>query len=648
MESELKLARLKLFLVILISVLIAGVWLVIVAIDLQSQKERLYETVQSQSYILLEAAKHENKNHLNGALHSEHFNVNDTIGYMAYILNNAYKDFSNLGKKTEFVLGTLKNDSIYFLSRLNDSDDSFSKAICIKQYNLAVPLRLSLTQKTGGTTISKDYKGTYVVAAYQPIPELHMGLVAKIKLKDLLVKYILMLFALIAASTIIILISLKKMQMVYFAFIEKIKMQRDDYAALNEEYLATNEELSEAGIRLADLNEGLAKALKKAEESDRLKDAFLCNMSHEIRSPMNAILGFSELLMRPGLDEYKKLRFLKLIKDKSLDLLRVIEDILDISKIEVGQLSLIETKVNLKTILNELADYYQLKLENIRGEKKLTLHFKINSDNSNSSILIDKQRLKQILTNLLDNAIKFTLEGKIELNYTVTDNKEILFIISDTGIGIPADKQHIVFDRFRQAEDFVTSKKFGGSGLGLSIVKGLVEMMGGKIWFETVENEGTKFFFTLPLKTDLAPIYETKPVEDFYSPDWSKKTILIVEDDQTNSELINEIISSTLANKINAYTAKEAIELFEQHHNIDLVLLDIRLPDDNGFNVVKVMKKIRPHTPVVAQTAYASEEDRKECLNAGCNGYISKPIQYNNFIRTVDHFINLKEFVLQL
>jgi PAS domain S-box-containing protein len=389
--------------------------------------------------------------------------------------------------------------------------------------------------------------------------------------------------------------------------------------------------------------EELIISKEKAEESDKLKSAFLANMSHEIRTPMNAILGFSELITQPDQTEEKKARFSNLIKDRAFDLLRIIEDILDISKIEIGQMILHESQTNITNLLQELYAYYQLRMENLKVEGHFMFSLNIDPQFKDLSIQIDEQRLKQILMNFLDNSFKFTYDGQIELGCTL-DHESMLFSVSDTGIGIPIDKQEIIFDRFRQADEAVISRKYGGTGLGLSIAKGLSDLMGGKIWLNSAVNVGTTFYFSVPCKKQVSLI-ELEPIEtiDQMNFPWDHKTILIVEDDIGSSELLSEMLSTKNTSVICAFTGKEAIKLFNNNPNIDLVLLDIRLPDESGMNVAREMKKMHPEIPIIAQTAYTSSADKIECLNAGCNDFITKPIQFNKLLELLVQYFGYAE-----
>lgn len=240
----------------------------------------------------------------------------------------------------------------------------------------------------------------------------------------------------------------------------------------------------------------LENAKEKAEESNRLKSAFLANMSHEIRTPMNAIMGFTQLLTEPNREQKDVLRYINIIQKNTQYLLQLINDILDISKIETNQLKIVKTECELSPILNALLENYQTFLR--ETESNITLHLTIGKDQHGITIQTDSNRLRQILTNLLENAIKFTPKGSIQFGYQHKSN-HILFFVRDTGIGIPTHKREIIFDRFRQAEPDAHTRQYGGTGLGLTISKSLVKMLGGNIWVESNTPQGTSFFFTIPI-----------------------------------------------------------------------------------------------------------------------------------------------------
>ena len=249
---------------------------------------------------------------------------------------------------------------------------------------------------------------------------------------------------------------------------------------------------------LALTNNQLLAAKQKAEENDRLKSVFLANMSHEIRTPMNAIIGFSSLLSRSNFPEANKARYIKLIQDRSFDLMRLIDDILDISKIEANQMNIDLSDFQIFPVMQEIYQYYELKIKNSDSSKTLDISFYYPDDLRNISLNLDKHRFKQIFNNLLDNALKFTKSGKIEFGYELNKDSDILFWVKDSGIGISKDKQVIIFDRFRQVDEQDSAREYGGAGLGLSIVQGLVKLMDGKIWLESEPELGSTFFISFP------------------------------------------------------------------------------------------------------------------------------------------------------
>lgn len=400
---------------------------------------------------------------------------------------------------------------------------------------------------------------------------------------------------------------------------------------INEEYEATNEELREA-------NDMLLEAKDKAEESDRLKSAFLSNMSHEIRTPMNAIIGFSELLSKPDLPVIKKERFTQLIQQRSYDLLHIVEDILDVSKLEAGQLTMVFSNFNLKGLLEELNEYYQQKLKKDKPEGAITFKVTIPELIKDMEIRSDRLRIKQVLTNLIDNAFKFTSAGLIELNCNL-QNEKLHFSVRDSGIGIPPDKQLVIFDRFRQADESLTARQYGGSGLGLSIVKGIVSLLNGEIRLESKINKGSVFHVLIPnvnFETTEVQKQDPSPSENVLP---KNKTVLIVEDDIANSEFLNEILSTKNLNLLKAATGLETLELVKDNPNIDLILMDIRLPDISGLELTKQIKREYLGIKIIAQTAYASPQDIKECLEAGCDNYISKPVSVKKMNDLLKEFL---------
>ena len=374
----------------------------------------------------------------------------------------------------------------------------------------------------------------------------------------------------------------------------------------------------------------LRKAKNKAEESDRLKSAFLANMSHEIRTPMNSILGFSELLREKSDDEKAREKYINIINQKGNHLLQIINDIIDISKIEAGQLNIKKHNFNLNELINDLFETYRAELNsNDKDSIELIPHYVL--PKNYSEIFSDRTRLYQILSNLLSNAVKFTEKGSIEFGYTIKDKKYLEFFVKDTGIGIPKDKLNTIFERFTQS--FQKGKKlYGGTGLGLAVCKGLVELLDGRIWVESAEEKGSAFYFSIEFENVLSKEESAKKAVTIKTASWKGKKILLVEDDEFSIAYFSEIIKKTGAELIIATDGKKALELFSDGNNIDLVLLDIQLPEMDGYEVAQKIRKSNKNIPIIAQTAYAMIEDKQKSIEAGCNDYITKPIRKADFI----------------
>ena len=391
--------------------------------------------------------------------------------------------------------------------------------------------------------------------------------------------------------------------------------------------------------RIAKNNRELIRAKEKAEESDRLKSAFLANMSHEIRTPMNGILGFTQLLRRPGIAEKKQMEYLDVIESRSRELMQIMNDIIDISVIEANQLTLNREEMGLNDLLNELLVFFQQSLN--QSDKQINLTHHAGLDDNQSLILADHHRLRQIFSNLLNNAIKFTSSGFIRFGYELSNNDELLFYVEDTGIGIPREAQPWVFERFRQADESIT-RSFGGTGLGLAITRKLVEKHGGNIWFRSQEGKGTCFYFTLPYDpVEDQPIDEKEQTTTNHY-NWTGHTLLVVEDDPASQHLIKEILEQTRARVIIAGDGKEALRTIENGHSITLILLDLQLPDQSGLELTQRIKRSHPQMPIIAQTAYAMRQDKQRTLEAGCDDYLSKPLNAELMLKKIETFIEEK------
>ena len=385
-------------------------------------------------------------------------------------------------------------------------------------------------------------------------------------------------------------------------------------------------------------HEDLALAKRKAEESDHLKTAFLSNMSHEIRTPMNAILGFSNLLSHPDISSIEKEEFINLIRINGKNLLTLVEDIIDISKIDSGQLQIKNTSCNLHQVMTIVYDSF---LDDIkrRGLFNLKLYLKEGVADDNIRILTDEHRLQQILINLVGNAVKFTERGFVEFGYTQENDQFLQFYVKDTGIGLPKDKEKEIFERFSKF-NCDKDRLYGGTGIGLSIAKHLVDLMGGEIWVESEPLVGTTFYFTIPyhrLSIPINAIEETpEPTKDF---NWEGKTFLVAEDEEDNFRYIEVALALSNASLIWARDGQEAVDVFKRVNDIDLVLMDIKMPQMDGYTATREIKNISSKVPVIAQTAYAMSEEKEKSREAGCDDYIAKPIGYDDLLATINRFV---------
>jgi len=406
-----------------------------------------------------------------------------------------------------------------------------------------------------------------------------------------------------------------------------------------EEIRNYSEKLAIQNVKLKIINDEIKTAKEKAEESDKLKSAFLANMSHEIRTPMNAIIGFSTLIRNRVLSEDKRKDYLELINSNCRQLLRIISDIIDIAKIEAGQISIFNKNFALNKTLQDLQVNFNNQLEAMKKPIRLVLKNGLNSEES--TIFSDKVRVEQIMANLLSNAIKFTEEGTIEYGYFIDRRSDIVFYVKDTGIGMTQKEQSVIFDRFRQVSSSY-NKIYGGTGLGLSISKGLAEKLGGKIWVESEVGVGSTFFFNIPFKPGIR-VENMPQIEYSTNYNWKGKTILIAEDEEINYNLLETIISPTKATLIRAKNGLEAVNICQEMLALDLVLMDIKMPDMNGFDATKKIKLSRKNLPIIAQTAYAMSIDEDNCLRAGCDDYISKPLQIDDLLDKINKYLFQKK-----
>ncbi len=390
-----------------------------------------------------------------------------------------------------------------------------------------------------------------------------------------------------------------------------------------------------------EIQEQFRAAKEKAEESDRLKTAFLANMSHEIRTPMNSIIGFSTLLGEDYLSESEKAEYIQHINHSGESLLNLIDDIIDIAKIEAGQLTVTSESYSLSELMEELqTTYTELIVRKFKTQVNLIVEPVILP--SGNTIMTDPFRLRQVISNLLFNAMKFTSQGSITYGFRLEGN-DILFYVRDTGIGIAEENHAIIFNRFRQAQN-AGKKHYGGTGLGLAISQHIIELLGGKIWVESQLGHGSVFYFTIPYKpVEKHSDADMKLRERTLFYDWSDKTMMVVEDVDSNFNYISAALSRTGIKLIRANDVKAGIEASLSDTHFDLVLMDVSVTEMDGYAAAKEIKKNRPLVPVVAQIAYSSQEVTERCHEAGCDEFISKPIKFNVLMNVLSKYLDKKE-----
>lgn len=421
-------------------------------------------------------------------------------------------------------------------------------------------------------------------------------------------------------------------------FQNKEKSKRSEELIIaNKELVFQNEEKEKRALELI-------QAKENAEESDKLKSAFLANMSHEIRTPMNGILGFTDLLRAPELTGEIQQEYIGIIKKSGTRMLNIINDIISISKIESGLMEANINELNINHKLQFIHNFFkpEIKKKGIRFVIKNTLPEK------EAFIKSDNEKIYSVLTNLVKNAIKHTEVGTIELGYvlkTENEHSELEFYVKDTGIGIPKDRQIAIFERFTQA-DISDIKAFQGAGLGLSISKAYVEMLGGKIRVESEEGEGSTFYFTLPYQSKLQQKnfskkeVKSKKTDRKLNPEAMGIKILIVEDDDISRMLISALVKNCSLMLYQARTGVEAVDIFRNNPDIDLILMDIQMPVLNGFEATRQIRQFNKEVIIIAQTASGLSDDKEKSIEVGCNDYISKPINKDKLLALIQKYFN--------
>jgi len=429
------------------------------------------------------------------------------------------------------------------------------------------------------------------------------------------------------------------------AFQNKEKKKRAaELIIANKELVLQNKEKEKRAAELIIANKELVlqnKEMEKraveliiAKESDKLKSAFLANMSHEIRTPMNGILGFAELLKEPGLTGDQQQEYIRIIEKSGARMLNIINDIVDISKIEAGFMIVNNADANINEKIEFIYIFFKPQVE----EKGMQFFFKNTLPTKEATIRTDSEKVYSILTNLVKNAIKYSKEGTIEFGYIKKD-ETLEFYVKDTGIGIPKDRQSAIFERFIQA-DIPDKMVRQGAGLGLSISKAYVEMLGGKIWVESEEGIGSTFYFTLPYNAEP----DAEPEEKNVVPAQDEKNqikdlkILIAEDDETSEMLISITVKKFSKEVIEARTGNEAVEVCRNNPDTDLILMDIQMPIMNGYEATRQIRQFNKDVVIIAQTAFGLSGDREKAIEAGCNDYIAKPINKDELLSLIQKY----------
>jgi len=404
-------------------------------------------------------------------------------------------------------------------------------------------------------------------------------------------------------------------------------------------YLADNINVIQCNIRdisqRIKIETDLIEAKEKAEKSDRLKSAFLTNMSHEIRTPMNGILGFTELLKEPNLKSDDIQDYIQIIRISGTRMLNTINNIVDVSKIESGliQINISETNINEK--MEFTYKFFKPEVE----FKGLQFFLKNGLTTKESIIKTDNEKVYGILANLIKNAIKFTYDGSINIGYNLK-GEFLEFFIKDTGVGIPENHKELIFERFRQGSES-RNRVYEGSGLGLSIAKSYIEMLGGKIWVESQEHKGSTFYFTIPYNA--VSEEETKTINtdstEYKEVPLINLKILVVEDDEISYSLLTRMLQKISKEVLHAMTGVEAIEACRKNPDLDLVLMDIRMPLMDGDEATRQIRQFNKDVIIIAQTAYGFTGDRDKAIKAGCNDYISKPINKTLLIELIKKHI---------
>jgi PAS domain S-box-containing protein len=432
-------------------------------------------------------------------------------------------------------------------------------------------------------------------------------------------------------------------------FVSEVKLRHKDghYVNLSTRSVIVRDEageifgaltISRDTTELKQVHEELVKANLEAEMSNRLKSSFLANISHEIRTPLNSVVGFSNLLLENDLSTETKEEYIEHINHNSEKLLQIIGDIIDLSRLESSQIEITYEEASVNSIVNEVVEEAKKGIK--RNEKPIILNVKDQFEEDSDLIFTDRIWLKRVLMHLMDNAVKFTLDGSIEFSF-YRENEDLIFKIKDTGIGINKENLGHIFEEFRQEIDG-HHRPFEGLGIGLTLAKEVIERMGGKIFVQSEKGIGSEFSFSIPYRPAGSTKAKLKALfkDQMEGPlDWSSKKCLLVDDNKDVLIYLKRILLDTGVNVITARSGVEAIEIVKGNHDLDIVVLDMQMPEMNGIEVTQEIRKISRDIPIIAQTAFIFEDDKDIILQAGCDACLIKPIRKEHLITVMSSFI---------
>lgn len=387
------------------------------------------------------------------------------------------------------------------------------------------------------------------------------------------------------------------------------------------------------------VHEDLIKATREAEASSRLKSSFLANISHEIRTPLNSVVGFSNLLLANDITNEVREEYIEHINHNSEKLLQIIGDIIDLSRLESSQIEITYEEASVNGIVSEIIEEARNMIR--RNEKSIILNVRNQLEVTDDLVFTDRVWLKRVLNHLMDNAVKFTLEGYIELAYARQD-QNLVFSVRDTGIGINRENLDRIFEEFRQEIDG-HHRPFEGLGVGLTLAKEVIERMGGKIYVESEKGVGSEFSFSIPYRpAGGAPKIRTRTAVPAGAPvplNWSARKCLLVDDNKDVLVYLNRVLVDTGIKILTARSGVEALALVKSIPDLDVILLDMQMPEMNGIETTREIRKLRKDLPIIAQTAFIFEDDKDIILEAGCDACLIKPIRKDHLLTVMASFI---------